>query len=70
MRGEDEFDPQQNSERELSVIGQSASDRALVFPLVFRVFLCVACEILCVFEQGKINAVFVLCTGPLRKFRR
>lgn len=40
MRGEDEFDPQQNSERELSVIGQSVSDRALAFTLIFRVFLC------------------------------
>lgn len=40
MRGEDEFDPQQNSERELSVIGQSVSDRALAFTLEFRVILC------------------------------
>lgn len=40
MRGEDEFDPQQNSERELSVIGQSVFDRALAFTFIFRVFLC------------------------------
>lgn len=36
MRGEDEFDPQQNSERELSVIGQSFSDRGLSLLYFFR----------------------------------
>lgn len=40
MRGEDEFDPQQNSERELSVIGQSVSYRGLKFTLLFRECLC------------------------------
>lgn len=37
MRGENEFDPQQNSERELSLIGQSVSHCALEFTLIFRV---------------------------------
>lgn len=40
MRGEDEFDPQQNSERELSVIGQTVSDRGLKL-LYYFVNFCV-----------------------------
>lgn len=46
MRGENEFDPQQNSERELSLIGQSVSHCALEFTLIYRVlFLCLHVKI-------------------------
>lgn len=57
MRGEDEFDPQQNSERELSVIGQSVSDRALRFTLLFCVFVCLHVKF-CVFYLKVRNLFF------------